>query len=327
MRSDRRRRRRSSRRGELARSEFGLELRIGIVPVSELYALGERLRVARLEVSPNYHQALFLGGGLARAEQLVKDPATAARYAATAFGQVRPEADYTGFSCRWKPIPSPYGESVSLIVQAQGTSESDDETIYRALLQEIDDIYGDREARSPIAPGGLQPAVADGDLEAEVKVFTPGADLGARVRRRWQTRGQVAVTNLWMALGTNRNAEQTRKHFPQADENMPDMDWGRYKQYLIETADVQKIDGSLRMVMAGYPDQRARLAEFLEAGYAFGRLSYGMNAASSALMTCVVFQPNGRQVHFVDGSDGGYAVAAREMKARTVAARFLQPVM
>ena len=301
----------------LARAEFGLDLRIGIVPVSDLYARGERLRVARLEVSPNYQQALFLGGGLARAEQLVKDPLTAARYTVRAArGADVPKADYTGFTCRWKSIPSPHAESVSLIVHARGASEAEDETIYRSLLEEIDAVYGDLEQRNPLTAHGLRPAVRDSDLDAEAKVFTPGNDDAKRRRYRWQMRGQIAVTNVWMAVGARISAAQTRRHFPLADSEMPEMDWGKYKKYLIETADVQKMDGALRMVISGYPDQRARLAEFLEAGYRFGRLSYGIHAASSALMTCVVFQPNGRQVHFVDGSDGVYALAAREMKAR-----------
>jgi hypothetical protein len=33
-------------------------------------------------------------------------------------------------------------------------------------------------------------------------------------------------------------------------------------------------------------------------------------------MTCLVFERNGRQVHFVDGADGGYAIAAKSMKQR-----------
>jgi hypothetical protein len=33
-------------------------------------------------------------------------------------------------------------------------------------------------------------------------------------------------------------------------------------------------------------------------------------------MTCLVFDRDGRQVHFVDGADGGYALAAKKMKER-----------
>jgi hypothetical protein len=33
-------------------------------------------------------------------------------------------------------------------------------------------------------------------------------------------------------------------------------------------------------------------------------------------MTCLVFERGGQQVHFVDGADGGYALAAKDMKQR-----------
>ena len=33
-------------------------------------------------------------------------------------------------------------------------------------------------------------------------------------------------------------------------------------------------------------------------------------------MTCLVFGYDNRHVHFVDGAEGGYAMAARELKQR-----------
>jgi hypothetical protein len=33
-------------------------------------------------------------------------------------------------------------------------------------------------------------------------------------------------------------------------------------------------------------------------------------------MTCLVFEHNGPQVHFIDDADGGYTFAAKAMKAR-----------
>lgn len=72
----------------------------------------------------------------------------------------------------------------------------------------------------------------------------------------------------------------------------------------------------LRMVISGTADQSRRLQRYLERQYQAGRLVYGLHIASSALMTCLVFERSGRQVHFVDGGDGGYALAALEMKQR-----------
>lgn len=72
----------------------------------------------------------------------------------------------------------------------------------------------------------------------------------------------------------------------------------------------------LRMVIAGTVDQREALAEVLETQYASGRLAYGLHVSDRAHVTCIVFERMGRQVHFVDGPDGGYARAAKDLKRR-----------
>jgi hypothetical protein len=70
------------------------------------------------------------------------------------------------------------------------------------------------------------------------------------------------------------------------------------------------------MIIAGNAAQRERLTRYLEDGYKRGALVYGLHITDRALMTCLVFERMGRQVHFVDGADGGYALAAKAMKER-----------
>ena len=64
------------------------------------------------------------------------------------------------------------------------------------------------------------------------------------------------------------------------------------------------------------PDGLAELREYLDGQHREGRLVYGMHRSREALLTCIVFSYNGNHVHFVDGSDGGYAIAARGLKAQ-----------
>ena len=59
----------------IARSRFGLDLRVGIVPVAAVLAAEYEVRVAKLEVSENYSQGIFTGGGITYATELVKDNA------------------------------------------------------------------------------------------------------------------------------------------------------------------------------------------------------------------------------------------------------------
>jgi hypothetical protein len=57
------------------------------------------------------------------------------------------------------------------------------------------------------------------------------------------------------------------------------------------------------------------ILEFLEAEHRQGRIFYGTHRSGSALMTCVVFSlKRDSHVHFIDGNDGGYALAALQFK-------------
>jgi len=99
-------------------------------------------------------------------------------------------------------------------------------------------------------------------------------------------------------------------------------DWAEYPQILQASTDYRKYDAMLRMVIAGTPEQRQQLEQFLNAERAAGRLNYGLHVSDSALMTCIVFERMGRQVHFIDGNNGGYAKAADQLKQQS---HYLEP--
>ncbi len=58
------------------------------------------------------------------------------------------------------------------------------------------------------------------------------------------------------------------------------------------------------------------MTAWLDTRYQAGDLIYGIHTSSHTLMTCIVFDRFGRQVHFLDADDGGYAQAARALKQR-----------
>lgn len=279
----------------MARHAFDLDLRVGLVPVSEVYAAGDRLNIAKLWMTASYSQAVFEGGGLTAATERVKHPATAPRYQLPPMDQ--PVANFAGLECRWQDVPSPYGETISLLVLATPETRHG---VYKEVLDTIHWIYGDEMALNPIAPDRLALTFANQKLLRETKV-----------RRRhptplqtWLYLWQIKLENLlgWVLMRFNMQ--------------LGSVDWGSYKRGVATTTDYRKFDDMLRMVMSGNAQQRKQLIRYLDQHYRAGKLVYGLHVSDRALLTCLVFERNGRQVHFVDGADGGYALAAKAMKSR-----------
>ena len=58
--------------GELAREKFNLDLRVGSIPVSEIHAEGSQIEVARFALASGRSIAVFRGGGMMRADEILK---------------------------------------------------------------------------------------------------------------------------------------------------------------------------------------------------------------------------------------------------------------
>jgi hypothetical protein len=90
--------------------------------------------------------------------------------------------------------------------------------------------------------------------------------------------------------------------------------WGEYKQNLIVNTDYRKFDELLRMMISGTKAQRQQLRSILEDYRDKGKIVFGIHEAPSALITCIVTNYDKDHIPFLDGANGGYAIAAREMK-------------
>lgn len=282
----------------LSRRELGLDLRVGLVPMADLRAAGAELLVARLRISAHYDQALFSGGGLAAAERLLKDPASGPRYSLPE--DAHGAADLSGLECRWQDVPSRHGETVSLLVMAApGSSPRAASATYREVTAWIEAAYGVESDYHPLSTPGLRASTSPRQLMAEARLRGgPGAARLGYLLKIWGAN---------VAVGAYRSYQRLRGLQPW---------WDAYRDLVFRTADYRKYDDTLRMVIAGTSGRRERLTRTLEDAYRRGRLVYGLHVTDRALMTCLVFERMGRQVHFVDGADGGYALAAQDMKAR-----------
>ena len=284
---------------KLAKQEFQLDLRIGAIPVADVLRGGRfEIKVAKLMVSENYSQGIFIGGGLTYATELLKDAITGESYQIKNTRLV-PKADFSGLECRWQDIPSRHGEMVSLLVLASHPNKQNS-NLYKEVLEQIQKIYGDDENLQPIHACHLDLSFNPKKLYLETKV----SDKPKSWLNKILHLVNIQIQNL---LGL---------FFMRFNLKLGETDWGNYKNIVSAATDYRKFDDMLRMVIAGNSAQREELTRYLKKKHREGKLIYGLHVSDRALMTCLVFERNGRQVHFVDGADGGYALAAKAMKAR-----------
>ncbi len=274
-----------------ALTEFDIEMRVALVPVTDVRAAGVDVRVARFQVSDGVDYAMFDGGGLNWAETQMKaghytiDPAPA--------GSV---PDLTGLSCRWSQMPTRNGTILSLLVSPiEGAAPDQIAKVYDtivALAQALD--RGGHPA--PVTGPGSSWPPKGAKLEAHA-AHGAGSLGGARLKVLFESFVAWVLIKTGIKLGG--------------------FDARRYARTVGENADFRKLDDGLKMTLDCDADTQAKIEAVLSNAAKAGLINYGVATQDEAMMTCIV--PSiltDDHVHFIDGATGGYTLAASRMKAQ-----------
>ena len=281
--------------GERVKEAFGLELRLGLIPVSVLRARGKTLELAKLGVSHQYNQAILAGDGFDEADRLLKEAGSVYTVEAARTRSVEP--DFRGYSCRWEDYRSPKDETVALIVRFR----TQDPAWARKFLGRLEGLLGDPAEHHPLRAEKSRPALGK-MLNTEVAVTTKGAQGWVRWKRRFIVRLQV-----FYALF----AIVSRIPFHLEKKDLSKMIGDN-----IASSDYRKYDNTLKMVVALDQRDRKALEALLESERASGKIFYGLHITDRAMITCLMHTGAGHEVHFVDAADGGYAYAAKQLKSQ-----------
>jgi hypothetical protein len=255
--------------------------------------------VCRFKKSEKLQQAIFAGGGMLEADRLIK--LNADYHARESEGHA--EADFSGFECRWQRVPSPLEVTVSLLVEVTSKELEEQLTGYQALLQKMHGLLGSDEHQQPLSIEGIRLSFDREKLASEARVLNymqPASGFSLQV---WKLRLINLIGLLLMKLGIR----------------LGKADWGRYKSDTILSSDFRKFDGMFRSVFAARQKDLDDLTAWLEDQRQAGVLNYGLHVSDAAQLTCLVSQAGVHHIHFVDGCDGGYALAARELKQQQLA--------
>jgi len=272
------------------RDELGLELRAALVPVSVVRAEGHDVLVQATRVSDAIRNYAFQGGGLSRAEALMKE----GRYA-IAPAPAGSKPDLTGLSCRWSPIKPENGKIVSIIIEpGDGTGGK-----FPEVAQKLLDLVGMQR------PGGGSPMPPSGPTGR----WPPeGLDMEARASRGQRSLvAQKAALYLWTLIAWI---------IISAGINVGSFNAKRYREFTSLNTDYRKFQDGLRVTVSLGDSELTRLNEFLESERVAKNLRYGLCVQDSAILTCYVPSVTSEtHFHFLDGAGGGYAQAAENMKS------------
>lgn len=264
----------------------GLELRVGVVSMRELKDQAKSIQVGKFEITAGRNIAVMKGEGLSWAEKLVKSES--GKYESVIMS--KNEADLTGLSCRWNPIPSRKGKILTILV-----SSRKDKNVYEDFLQRLGEIL----------PSGLEDA---NPTNVDLASYKSLGKLISDEKKLHQS--TFSLSYLLRVLEICFAVLVFKYKFPPIF-----FDPIKYSQSMRTHSDFRKFDDVLRMVIDCSQKQIEDIKSYLEQKYENKDLFYGTFEADRALMTCYVDGlGQGQHIHFIDAENGGYAAAAVGLK-------------
>lgn len=282
---------------KIGKEEYGLNLRAAIIPVTYIRERGNDIRVARYQASEFYDQAIFSGGGISYAEEMLKKN-NSGQFQVPVSNSAE-SIDFTGLECRWKEVRRNKKEVITLLIKCNPDIDQSDQ-VYEQVLHKLREIFGFEGKTNPINVPRLSMNLSFGELMDEAKIRTFGKGWLTRLRYIAKVQLQTIIGKILMALNYRTAAT----------------DWAKYKADIARNSDHRKFDDMLRLVISGTRTQRNEFENFLRQEFKEERLAYGIHISDAALITCMVFHYHREHMHFVDGSGGGYAEASKELKKR-----------
>ncbi len=281
----------------LAKTDFKLELRAGIISVKDLSQAGETLLVGKLKISDFYQQAVFIGGGLTTAEKWLK---TEHPNVNNLTAESHESVSYEGLECRWQPIKSSMDYTISMLIKPTSSKIEEQLKIYNEFIQFFESLFIQPD-NHPINEKNMHMFSKFSELLSEMRIRTKGLSLWSKVKYIVEIRLRMLIGIIMMNRGIASNSTA----------------WGEYKSDVIANSDFRKFDEMIRLVVSCTKSQLGSVESWLQKKFMEKELVYGIHVSDAALITCMVFQYNRNHIHFVDGNNGGYASAAIELKKRS----------
>ena len=269
----------------LSEKQFNLTLRVGMVQLSTLEKQGSQVLVAKYQMENGQHLAMFSGGGLSLAEDLIKGDIE--QYGIPVMD--KETVNLERLSCRWRPIPATNDIMLSILVQVMDSPSISRQAQYETFSAELNKILGPIQNHNPVNYAKMTQKSGLDILKSSYQINPQKLKLLLH---------QCYFYLICLLPGT-KNGLKFKKHC----------------ETFREHSDYWKFDDMLRMVIDCTSEQYTAIERLCQDWQSKGWIVYGIHPSDSALMTCQFDAfADGKHMHFIDGSKGGYAMAAKGLK-------------
>ncbi|MEP1209495.1 MAG: DUF3095 domain-containing protein [Rhizobiaceae bacterium] len=267
--------------------ELGFQMRVGMISIADVRRAGFEVQAAFWQASKDVRYALFTGGGLEWAESQLKKGKLALDSGAS-----QGDPDLTGLSCQWGPVRPSRGKVISLIVKPLEAGSRQFDQFTRDIVAGLTRAG----AVNPVPQAG--PDIRWPSDSMKLQSHTKLSSVGSIAR--W-ARTLAETVFFWVVFKTSAPVGGFK----------PD----QYRAEIAANIDYQKFNDGLMMTLDCSVDSIAALRSQLETAAEEGIIKFGLHVQDEALITCVVSSVfDSSHIHFIDGSDGGYATAMQHLR-------------
>ena len=273
-------------------NNFGLEMHLGCISINDIQNAGHYLKIAKFQFGKNLCKPLVIGDGIMYAEKVIKlsEPDLLKK-------TEDPDIlNLDGLECRWDKVKPPIEENEIVCYLVEALDPLKQMEVYGRVLQKIEEIFGTIEERNPLSIERLKLLVNFRKMRGEMM-----AKFG-----KWKKR-YFSSTFIKTFIGRFLIRYNLKINNIAAQE---------YLKQLINNADVLTIDGRINTIISGKKEQRLLFLSYLLQQETDGQLVYGHFVSKESIMTCFIENRDAKHIHFVDGADGGYTEASKELKMK-----------
>lgn len=262
-------------------------LEYGSIAVSELYEMKATIKIAKLRLNGFLVIPVILGNGLKVAERLIRS-----RFKdRNDLLESEPLIDLQGMECRWDEIEPNLEEKKVICLLVVCNKEREQAEIFTKILSEIDYIFGDLNARTPITTAKLKLDNSFKKMRKEMYARLGKSD-------RWYFVQNWLITyfgSFYFKFFKGGKA---------------------YLYRVTQLSDTMVLDGSINTIFSGTERDINKLKLFLDTLEADGDIFYGMHATHASIMSCYIEDREENHIHFVDGTEGGYQRATIQLRKK-----------